>query len=64
MPGSILQITDIPKGRDMAPHLMDDSIFDQLKLEIPIELIPISGLIFDRDTMKLFGRDCILPTHK
>ena len=50
MPESVLQITDIPKGRDTPPHLADDSIFDQQKLEIPLELVPISGPIYDGDT--------------
>jgi hypothetical protein len=49
MAESITQITDIPKDRDMPPHMVDDSIFDQPKLKIPLELIPISGPIFDRD---------------
>ena|SRR6202051_4786320 len=49
MPESVSQITDIPKGRDMPPHLVDDSIFDQPKLKIPLELVPISGPIYDRD---------------
>jgi hypothetical protein len=49
MPESISQITDIPKGRDTPPHMMDDSIFEQPKLEIGLELFPISGLIFDGD---------------
>jgi hypothetical protein len=49
MPESISQITDIPKGGDTPPHMGDDSIFDQPKLKIPLELIPISGPIFDRD---------------
>jgi len=50
MPESISHITDIPKDRDMLPHMVDDSIFDQPKLRIPLELIPISGLIFNGDT--------------
>jgi len=49
MPESVSQITDIPKGRDTPPHLADDSIFDQPKLEIPLELAPISGPIYDGD---------------
>jgi len=60
MPESVSQITDIPKGRDTPPHLADDSIFDQLKLEIPLELAPISGPIYDGDAPKLFGKDFIL----
>ena len=50
MAKSITQITDIPKDRDTPPHMVDDSIFDQPKLRIPLELIPISGLIFNGDT--------------
>jgi hypothetical protein len=49
MPESVSQITDIPKGRDTPPHMVDNSIFDQLKLKIPIKLIPISSPIFNRD---------------
>ena len=49
MPESISQITDIPKDRDMLAHMVDDSIFDQPKLKIPLELIQISGLIFNGD---------------
>ena len=52
MPESVSQITDIPKGRDTPPHLADDSIFDQPKLEIPLELGPISGPIYDGDAPK------------
>ena len=52
MPESVLQITDIPKGRDTPPHLVDDSIFDQPKLEIPLELVPISSPIYDGDAPK------------
>jgi hypothetical protein len=49
MSDSVSQITDIPKGRDTPPHMVDDSIFEQLQLNIPLELAPISGLIYDRD---------------
>jgi hypothetical protein len=52
MPESVLQITDIPKGRDTPPHLVDNSIFDQPKLEIPLELVPISSPIYDGDAPK------------
>jgi len=45
----ISQITDIPKGKDTPPHMADDSIFDQPKLKIPLELIPISSPIYDGD---------------
>ena len=49
MAESVSQIADIPKGRDTPPHMGDDSIFDQPKLGIPLELVPISGPIYDRD---------------
>ena len=49
MAESVSQITDIPRGRDMPPHMGDDSIFDQPKLGIPLELVPISGPIYNRD---------------
>jgi hypothetical protein len=49
MAESVSQITDIPKGRDMPPHMGDDSIFDQPKLGIPLELVPISGPIYNGD---------------
>jgi hypothetical protein len=49
MPESISQLTDIPKGRDTPPHMVDDSIFEQPRLEIALALSPISGPIFDRD---------------
>jgi hypothetical protein len=49
MSESVSQITDIPKGRDTPPHMADISILEQPKLEIPLELTPISGLIYDRD---------------
>jgi hypothetical protein len=62
MPESISQITDIPKGRDTPPHMEDDSIFDQPKLKIPLELIPISGPILTEMHLKLFRKGCILPT--
>jgi len=52
MPESVSQITDIPKGRDTPPHLADDSIFDQPKLKIPVELVPISGPIYNGDAPK------------
>ena len=49
MTESISQITDIPKGRDTPPHMVDNPIFEQPKLEIALELFPISGPIFDGD---------------
>jgi hypothetical protein len=49
MSESVSQIIDIPKGRDTPPHMADDSIFDQPKLKIPLELVPISSPIYDRD---------------
>ena len=52
MPESISQITDIPEGRDTPPHMADDSIFEQLRLEIALELSPISGPIFNRDALE------------
>src|SRR5882762_7862746 len=60
MPESVSQITDIPKGRDTPPHLVDDSIFDQPKLEIPLELAPISGPIYDGDAPETLRKDFIL----
>jgi len=61
MPESISHITDIPKDRDMLPHMVDDSIFDQPNLDIPLELIVISGPILMEAHPKLFGKDYILP---
>jgi len=52
MPESVSQVTDICKGRDTPPHMADDSIFDQPKLKIPLELVPISGPTYDGDTPK------------
>jgi len=49
MAESVSQIADIPKGRDTPPHLGDNSIFNQPKLRIPLELVPISGPIYDGD---------------
>jgi len=60
MAESVSQIADIPKGRDMPPHMGDDSIFDQPKLGIPLELVPISGPIYMETHPKLFGKDYIL----
>ena len=63
MAESITQITDIPKDRDTPPHMVDDSIFDQPNLDIPLELIVISGPILMEAHPKLFGKDYILPTN-
>jgi hypothetical protein len=68
MPWSVSQITDIPKGRDTPPHMVDNSIFEQLKLKLPIELIPISGPIFDGDApetlcRKLYSTDELLGLY-
>jgi len=57
MSESVSQITAIPKGRDMPPHLADDSIFDQPKLEIPLELVSISSPIYDGDAPKTFWKE-------
>ena len=56
MPWSVSQITDIPKGRDTPLHMVDNCIFEQLKLKLPIELIPISGPIFDGDASETLCR--------
>jgi len=49
MAESIIQITNIPKDRDTPPHMVGNSIFDQPKLKIPLELILISDPIFNGD---------------
>jgi len=39
--------------------MVDNPIFEQPKLEIALELFPISGPIFDGDAPETFGKDYI-----
>ena len=60
MAESIIQITNIPKDRDTPPHMVGNSIFDQPKLKIPLELILISDPIFNGDAPETLQKGLII----
>jgi hypothetical protein len=44
--------------------MVDDSIFEQLRLRVPMGLVPISSLIFDGDAPKTLCRGLLYSTNE